>query len=99
MFLKRLLHMRSMLSFSLLIFISISALAQDKVVTGKVMDSKDGTPVVGATVTVKGTNIGTATSVDGTFKLTVPASAKKVVITSVGFIEREVDITSSNINI
>ena len=91
--------MRSILSISLLLFLSIQALAQDRVVTGKVMDIKDGSPVAGATVAVKGTNIGTATSTDGTFKLTVPPSAKTLVITTVGFVEREVAINGTNIEI
>jgi len=45
-----------------------------KKITGKVVDS-DGKPVAGATVQVKGSNVGTSTLEDGTFAITVPANA------------------------
>ena len=35
--------------------------SQDKVVTGKVTDSKDGSPVTAASVIAKGTTVGTST--------------------------------------
>ena len=49
--------------------------AQEKTVTGKVTDSKDGSGVSGVSVTVKGTKTGTLTTKDGTFKITVPLNA------------------------
>jgi iron complex outermembrane receptor protein len=67
--------------FSLLL--SMAAMAQT-VVTGKVTDSKDGSPSVGVTVTVKGTTTATQTAADGTFKITVPANAT-LVFTSINF--------------
>jgi iron complex outermembrane receptor protein len=91
--------MRSILCFSLLFFLALPAFTQDKVIKGKVADAKDGTPIAGATVTVKGTNVATSTGSDGTFKLTVPANAKTLVISSVGFGEKEVAATSSDLQI
>ena len=66
--------------------------AQDRVITGKVTDSKDGSPLVGATVSVKGTTQAVSTGTDGTFRINVPASAKAVVISSVGFDQQEISI-------
>lgn len=66
--------------------------AQDKTVTGKVTDSKDGSPVAGATVQGKGTQTGTSTRGDGTFSITVPTSVTTLVITSVGFETQEISI-------
>jgi TonB-linked SusC/RagA family outer membrane protein len=48
---------------------------QTKKVTGKVTDSS-GDPIIGASVYVKGTSIGTTTGVDGTFSINVPQNAK-----------------------
>lgn len=69
--------------------------AQDKTVSGKVTDSRDGSPVAGASVTAKGTNVGTSTGADGSFKLSVPSSATTLVITSVGFAKQEVAISDN----
>ncbi|MDE3234616.1 MAG: SusC/RagA family TonB-linked outer membrane protein [Bacteroidota bacterium] len=85
-----------------------AAFAQTKVVTGKVTDSKDGSAIQGASILVKGTKIGTQTGADGTFKISVPASAKTLTISSLGYEEQQVAIqdnlmvalaaTSQNLN-
>lgn len=41
--------------------------------TGKVVSQDDGEPVIGATVRVAGTSVGTVTDADGNFTLSVPA--------------------------
>ena len=58
----------------------ISAQAQNKTITGKVTDSKDGSALVGASVVVKGSKAGTQTGADGTFKISVPSSTTTIVI-------------------
>ena len=84
----------------LCMFLGSSIQAQERVITGKITDSKEGTPIIGATVTVKGTTIATSTEPDGTFRLGgVPADARTLVITSVGFGTREVAITADQINV
>ncbi len=70
--------------------------AQTKTVSGKVTDSKDGSPMVGVSVVAKGTSTGTQTGADGTYRLTVPASATTLVFSSVGYTDQEVSISSSN---
>jgi len=78
----------------LLIFFSISTFSfaqNDFRVTGKVLD-ESGKPVSGATVTVKGTKIATATTVDGSFALTVPSSNSVLVVSSIGFTEFQIAI-------
>lgn len=47
------------------------ATQDDRTVGGTVLDEMD-QPVIGATVSVIGTNIWTTTEIDGTFKLTIP---------------------------
>ena len=58
------------------LFLSVGvALAQMRV-TGTVVSSEDGEPVIGASVKVVGTNTGAATNLNGEFTLTVAAGAK-----------------------
>lgn len=88
MSLKRLLTIALPLLF--LTLLQQGVYAQTKTISGKVTDSKDGSPVVGATVLVKGTSSGVQTGADGSFTITVPASAKTLVISSVGFASQEI---------
>ena len=60
-----------------------SVLAQTKV-NGTVVSQDDGQPVVGASVLVVGTQVGTTTNANGQFSLTVPAGRKTLRITYVG---------------
>ncbi|UWX57347.1 TonB-dependent receptor [Chlorobaculum sp. MV4-Y] len=59
----------------------------DGVLRGRVTDKADGEGVVGAAVSIAGTNIATATDIDGNFVLrNVPASKQqKVTVTSIGY--------------
>ena len=67
--------------------------AQTQKVTGVVISEEDGQPVIGASVLVKGTQIGVITGVDGDFTLpNVPSSAKTLVISYIGMQTQEVDI-------
>ena len=66
--------------------------AQDKTLAGKVTDSKDGANLQSATISVKGTKIITQSSADGSFKIKVPASAKTLTVSSVGFTSQDVAI-------
>lgn len=59
------------------------ALAQTKV-SGTVVYQEDNEPVIGASVLVVGTNIGTVTDSNGQFSLTVPAGKSQLRFTYVG---------------
>jgi iron complex outermembrane receptor protein len=85
----------ALFSLVFVLFLQIS-FAQDRTVTGKVTDSKDGSPVSGASVTVKGSRTGTSTKSDGTFSLSVPSSASTLVITSIGYDQQEVSIAGQS---
>ncbi len=90
---------RLFIAFVLPLFCMAFANAQDKVVTGKVTDSKDGTPLVGVSVVVKGTTRGAQTGTDGSFRLSVPANATTLVISSVGYTPQEISIGSGSVNV
>ena len=67
--------------------------AQTQKVTGVVISEEDGQPVIGASVLVKGTQIGAITNVDGDFTLlNVPSSAKTLRVSFVGMQTQEVAI-------
>ena len=80
----------------LLLFSLSQVFAQTKTVTGKVTDSKDGSPIAGATVQPKGSKNGTSTAADGGFSLTVAANTSTLVITSVGFDRQEVSVANAS---
>ena len=65
------------------------AFAQTKV-NGTVVSQDDGQPVVGVSVLVVGTNVGTVTGSDGRFSLTVPEGKKMLRISYVGMETLEV---------
>ena len=69
-----------------------AALAQMKI-SGTVISSEDGQPVIGASVVVTGTGQGTVTNLDGQFTLAVPERAK-LHISSAGM--KAVDVTAKD---
>lgn len=77
-------------------FLCVYANAQtgNKNISGVVLDQNQ-EAVIGATIVVKGANIGTSTDVEGTFKLAVPEKGT-LVISYLGFNTREVEITASS---
>lgn len=80
----RILHKTLCLLMLLLMSFPLSIFAQNKTITGTVRDAID--VVIGASVTVKGNNsLGTITDMDGNFKLSVPASAKELVVSFIGY--------------
>jgi TonB-dependent starch-binding outer membrane protein SusC len=89
MSLKNLLKATGMI---MLLLIAQISFAQNRTITGKVTDSKDGSGVAGATVSVKGTRTAVVTTADGSFSLSVPSGTTTLVISSVGFGTQEVSI-------
>ena len=76
------------------LFIGIGLVnAQISKVTGTVTSEEDGLPVVGASIVVKGTTLGTVTDMDGKFTLTnIPSSAETLMISFIGMHTQEVKI-------
>lgn len=70
--------------------------AQEKAITGKVTDS-NGKPVESASVLVKGTSIGTSTDAEGKFQFKIPANAKALTISAIGFADFEVALGSRDV--
>ena len=72
-----------MLCSLLFFFILHSSFAQTKTISGTVKDDKDN-PVAGASISVKGTNTGTATDAAGNFTLQDFGKGQVLLISSVG---------------
>jgi len=79
----------------LLLFCSGSiVLAQNTAVTGTVVSETDGETLPGTSVVLKGTTTGTFTGADGSFTINVPAQGGTLIFSYIGFVTREVNVTS-----
>lgn len=80
----------------LAICIAISASAQQtKSISGLIIDEKS-EPVIGASIVVPGTTLGTVTNIDGKFSIKgIPSGIKSVQISYIGYQTQKIDITSS----
>lgn len=67
--------------------------AQASAVRGTVVDRQTGNPVVGASVVVTGTRIGTLTNDAGRFVLSAPDAVTRLTISSVGYLTLEVPVS------
>ena len=88
--------MRNILLMVLCLGLTFSLQAQDKTVSGKVIDDA-GDPVPGANVIVKGTSNGTTTSLDGTYRLTIPQDGGTLVFSFIGMLTQEIAIGSRTV--
>lgn len=80
--------------YSMFLCIHVNAQIGNKTIMGSVLDDKQ-EPVIGATVTVKGTVIGTMTDANGKFKLNVPEKGM-LVISYIGYANQEIEITGGS---
>ena len=65
---------------------------QGRTVTGKILSEEDGTSLPGVNVLVKGTNIGTISDINGTFRIEVEGSDAVLQFSYVGFTTQEVPV-------
>jgi TonB-dependent starch-binding outer membrane protein SusC len=77
----------------LLTLLAVTGFAQTSV-TGTVIDDKSGNPIVGATVSVRGTNVAVATDASGNFTIKVPTNGT-LVISSVNYETKTVNVAGA----
>jgi len=84
----------SRLSISvILMLIGFQGFAQDRLISGKITSSEDGSGIPGVSVSIKGSSKGTSSDADGNYKISV-AGAAVLSYSSIGFISQEVSIGS-----
>lgn len=86
---------RALLFFTVLMVSVTLTYAQQRQITGKVT-SADGSPIPFATVQIKGTNSGTTSDQQGSFKLTVTGANPVLVVRSVGYATVDYTIGASS---
>lgn len=67
-----------------------------RTISGIVTD-QGGEPLIGASVLVKATDIGTVTDFDGSYSLDVPADAGELIISYTGYAEQTITLGASNV--
>ena len=87
---------KKILLFTMIVLSGAAVFAQERVVTGTVTDSQSGEPIPGANITVKGSSLGTGTTVAGKFSLSIPSGSSTLVVSFVGYLTQEVELGASN---
>jgi hypothetical protein len=82
-------------TLTILFFLSCTAFAQMRTITGRLTGS-DGSPLPGVSVAIKGTKTGTSTDVDGNYSIEVPVGAT-LVFAFIGMQTREILVTENNL--
>ncbi|GHV00350.1 SusC/RagA family TonB-linked outer membrane protein [Bacteroidia bacterium] len=67
--------------------------AQNRAVTGNVVDKENNHPLAGAIIYITGTKNGTTTNSNGLFSLTAPESAMQITVSFMGYETKTLDIT------
>jgi len=89
---------QKLLFILLLLAIGIEgAFAQSRTVTGKVTGIDDGLTLPGVSIKVQGTSNGTQTNAEGKYSVTVPAGAKALVFSYLGYASQTVTIGSKTV--
>ena len=86
----------SVMVVAMLVLCSGNAFAQNRALSGKVVDGT-GAPVVGAAVMVAGNSSnGTVTDMEGQFKMTVPSNAT-LIVSCLGFADKQVQVGNQSV--
>ena len=92
-------HLACLLTFMLMLLGGVqttySQNSGGRTISGLVTD-ENREALIGASVIVKGTTIGTITDFDGNYNLSIPASAKEIEVTYVGYIAKTITLTKMN---
>jgi TonB-linked SusC/RagA family outer membrane protein len=73
----------------LLVCFCQQAWAQNRTISGRVIDRATNEGLPGVTVVVPGTSVGVATGTDGSFSLSVPSTATELRFSSVGYVQTQ----------
>ncbi|MBX2817660.1 MAG: SusC/RagA family TonB-linked outer membrane protein [Saprospiraceae bacterium] len=80
----------------LLVLFVTGFVSAQRTVTGTITND-DGEPLIGASVLVKGTTVGTVADFDGTYTLDVPDGSNTLVFSFTGYQQQEIELGTSNV--
>jgi len=80
---------KPLLPFIIFSFLQIAVLPAQHLINGKVMD-RDGVPLIGANVAVKGTNTGTISTEEGRYSLSINTDTATITYSYLGYTSQEV---------
>lgn len=81
----------------LLLLVCLYSYSQNRLISGKVTDAKDGNPLQGVSVIPTGSARGTTTNAKGEFQLSISQATKSLVFSSVGFTTREIPLDGDRV--
>lgn len=78
------------------LLLQLNASAQERKISGTITGINND-PLMGVTIVVKGTTMGTLSDMNGKFTLPIPSTAKTLAFSFIGMISQEVEIGASNV--
>jgi len=91
--------LKIILCLFLIVYSCASANAQSRTLTGKVISSKDGNGVPGATISIKQNSKSFSASNDGSFSISVPPGIITLTVSYVGYAIKEITVGANDNNI
>jgi TonB-linked SusC/RagA family outer membrane protein len=88
--------MRKLLLSAFLFLLAVTITQAQQAVKGKITD-ENGAPIPGATISVKGSTIGTYSDNEGNFSFTIPPNKKVLLISAVGYGEKQIAISKETV--
>ena len=88
--------MRKIVYSLIALLIAGTMAAQNVQISGIVTDADDGEPMIGVSVAVRGTTIGTATDLEGRYNISVPSNSS-LTFTFVGYVEQTVPVSGKKV--
>jgi len=83
----------------MLLFISLRIHAQERAITGRVVDKTDNKPIPGVSVKLNTGIKGTITNNKGEFSLTVPQNEKSLHFSYIGYLSQTINVSGSSIEV
>lgn len=85
------------LSTLLLLFVTIPIMAQNREVKGTVFENDGRTTVIGASVFLKGTTVGTVTDANGAYKINISGNSHVLVFQYLGYVKQEIPVKDQSV--
>ena len=81
----------------LIVMVSAWNVTAQRTITGTITDAEDSTPLIGASIFIKGTTVGTVTDLDGNYTLNINSDEDIITFQYVGYLSREIMAGSQSV--